>query len=174
MWVIPSGNRSRRRVLAHAASKHCAFFLGQGGSTGLKLHRIGLGLILAALGGGGKYYPLTYFLNNWKTTADIDAKLSVPYPAWMWPTQISEKSENQNFRNFSENYVLVKSCSAILGQKATNVWMLLELQFKVKRKLKTPNGVILSLVQNGYFGFLKFLNFDAQNPKFRFFENNCQ
>ena len=38
-------------------------------------------LTRAPLGGGGEYRPLPDILDNSKTAADIDAKLSIPSPA---------------------------------------------------------------------------------------------
>ena len=42
--------------------------------------------------------------------------------------------------------------------------------FEVRRNRKTPNGVKLNALQNGYLGFLIFFDFDPKNSKFRFFE----
>ena len=69
--------------------------------------------------GGVNISPLLYFLDSWKTTADIDAKLLVLYSASIW--HLLTKYQKKTLRSFWENCVLVTSCSAILGQKAANV-----------------------------------------------------
>ena len=44
----------------------------------------------------------------------------------------------------------------------------LNVQFYVRRNKKTPNGVKLNAIQNGYLGFLISFDFDPQISKFRF------
>ena len=73
---------------------------------------------------GGKYYLRPYFLNSSKTTADIGAKLSVHYLTSIWRLLSFFSSEKSV--KFLRKWCLVTSCSTILGQKASNVWRLLE------------------------------------------------
>ena len=40
--------------------------------------------------------------------------------------------------------------------------------FEVRRNQKTPNGLKLNVPQNGYLGFVIFLDFDPQNSKCQF------
>ena len=74
---------------------------------------------------GDKYYPLLpYFLDTSTTTADIDAILTIPYSASVWG--LLRKFHKNPSKNIGEHGVLVSSCFAILGQKAANVWRLLQ------------------------------------------------
>ena len=59
-----------------------------------------------------------------KTTADIDAKLSVPYWAVIW--RLPAQCQKNPFGCFWENGVLVTSCFTISGRKTANVWKPLE------------------------------------------------
>ena len=52
---------------------------GQGGSTGLKLHRFELGLTRALLGGGGEHPTLRFFEDSGKTAALRVAVFCIPY-----------------------------------------------------------------------------------------------
>ena len=69
-------------------------------------------------GGGGQILPpplLPDFLDSSNTAANIDVKLSVASPAWIW--RLPAKFQKIPSRNFWENGVLVTSCPAILGKK---------------------------------------------------------
>ena len=43
------------------------------------------------------------------------------------------------------------------------------LSFEVRRNRQTPNDVKLNVLQNGYLGFLMYIDFEPQNLKFHFF-----
>ena len=76
------------------------------------------------LAGGAYNAPLANLLNNVKTRAGFDAKLTVPYSASIWHPQT--RFQRNPSRSFWENSVLVTSCHAIFGRKSANIQMLLE------------------------------------------------
>ena len=67
----------------------------------------------------------------------------------------------------------VMSCD--FGSKNGQHSNVFEMQdFKVKRNQRTPKDANLHALQNGYLKFSKFLFFDPQKLKLRFFKNNAK
>ena len=116
--------------------------------------------------GGGNIALLPDFLDSSKTAAYIDAKFSVASPASIW--RLPPKFQKNPSINFWENGVLVTSCFAILGEKSKCLKAARMFSFEVRRNQKAPNGVKLKILQNGYLGFLIFLDFDPKNQNFNF------
>ena len=79
-WNPPLPVQARIKTAAMVAAViHFGDETATSGVYNIYLH--GVYLTRAPLGRGCKYYPLPYFLDSLKTTADIDAKLSVHFPA---------------------------------------------------------------------------------------------
>ena len=118
---------------------------------------------------GGKYYPppLPYFLYSSKTTADIDAKLSVPYPASIWRffSKISEKSVEKLLRKCRFSDVMFRYFGSKSGKclKTSKMY-----SFGVKRNPKSPKGVKLSVLQNGCLRILIFSFLASKTQNFDF------
>ena len=138
---------------------------------GYRRHEYGFNTPLA----GGRAYNASFlenFLDNFKTSADINAKQAVSYTASI--SHIHTQSERNPPKGFWENGVLVTSCHTILGRKTADIQWLLECRVLKrntgkKRYPKMPNTAFYKMAISDYPYFL-FLT--PKNQIFDFLKTN--
>ena len=109
-------------------------------------------------GGGGADSASPAEFSQWLKTAfratDIDAKLSVPYAAYVW--QFPSKFQKIHPDFFLGNSVLVMSCFIIFCQKQQMFECFYNVHFWSKTQSKNVNGRNLHALQNIDLVFLYF------------------